>query len=125
MGKKDPSKQYNLNIEIIELLSEFSDYIHADPMVLFYCLYFCIYFNNSFIVEFLRTLIEKLPEFSAEEYQSKFSVLLDQIDVNGIERLRQSGESINQRIYHIVFYQAMDDQLRVVYSQILHKLRFL
>jgi hypothetical protein len=95
LGKKDKSKLYNLNIEIINLLSEYSDYVFHDPISLFYCLYFCIYFNNSFIVEFLRTLIEKLPEFDDNSITQKFSLLLHNIDTFGLDRIRKSSDAIN------------------------------
>ena len=48
-------------------------------MALFYCLYFCIYYNNPDLVEFLRTLIQKM-----EGKPDKIDVLLEYIDVNGI-----------------------------------------
>lgn len=82
-------------------------------MALFYCLYFCIYYNNPTLVDFLRSLILKMEEI--EETES-IHVLLKIIDQNGIERLRNIGEMINSHVYHIVFYQAIDDDLRVVYS---------
>jgi hypothetical protein len=68
-------------------------------MALFYCLYFCIYYNNPDLVEFLRTLISKM-----ESKPEKIDMLLEAIDVNGIERIRTVGEAINSHIYHIVFY---------------------
>lgn len=57
LGKQNQKKRQQLNMEIIEIISEHSDYLEHDPMALFYCLYFCIYYNNSDLVEFLRTLI--------------------------------------------------------------------
>jgi len=51
--------------------------------------------------------------------------MLEYIDVNGIERIRTIGEIINTHVYHMVFYQAVDDDLRVVYAQILRQLRFI
>lgn len=51
--------------------------------------------------------------------------LLEYIDVNGIERIRTIGEQINTHVYHMVFYQAVDDDLRVVYAQILRQLKFI
>lgn len=44
------------------------------------------------------------------------------IDSNGIERLRTLGEQVNNQFYHMVFYQAIDDDLNICYSQIIHKL---
>ena len=49
-----------MNLEIIDIISDHSDYIEQDQMALFYCLYFCIYYNNPDLVEFLRTLIQKM-----------------------------------------------------------------
>ena len=118
LGKKQSSKKLQLNQEIIEIITEHSDYIDQDKMALFYCLYFCIYYNNPDLVEFLRTLIQKMPN-----RPEKIDQLLEHIDVNGIERLRTIGEQINTFVYHMVFYQGVDDELRVVYSQILRQLR--
>ena len=75
-------------------------------------MYFCIYYNNPDIVEFLRTLIQKMSAKRPE----KIDKLLELIDIHGIERLRTIGEQINTFMYHMVFYQAIDDELRVVYS---------
>jgi len=44
----------SLNVEIIDIISEYSDYIHHDNLALFYCLYFCIYYNNPSLVDILR-----------------------------------------------------------------------
>ena len=89
-------------------------------MALFYCLYFCVYYNNPDLVEFLRTLINKL-----QDKPERIDQMLEYIDVNGIERIRTIGEIINTHVYHMVFYQAVDDDLRVVYAQILRQLRFI
>lgn len=89
-------------------------------MALFYCLYFCVYYNNPDLVEFLRTLINKL-----QDKPERIDQMLEYIDVNGIERIRTIGEVINTHVYHMVFYQAVDDDLRVVYAQILRQLRFI
>jgi len=70
------------------------------------------------LVEFLRTLISKMIDRPRQIDQ-----MLEFIDVNGIERLRTIGEVINSHVYHMVLYQAIDDDLRVVYSQILRQLR--
>lgn len=116
--KRQPQKQQALNVEIIEIISEHGDYIEQDPLALFYCLYFCIYYNNPDLVEFLRTLIQKMAH-----RPEKIDQLLEYIDVNGIQRLRTIGEVINTHVYHMVLYQAVDDDLRVVYSQILRQLK--
>ena len=104
-----------MNLEIIEIISEHSDYIEQDPLALFYCLYFCIYYNNPDLIEFLRTLIIKMNTDKPE----KIHQLLDLIDINGVQRIRTIGEQINLHVYHMIFYQAVDDDLRLVYSQIL------
>ena len=56
-------------------------------MSLFYCLYFCVYYNNTQLVEFLRTLIQKIPKRYA-----KIDKMLEMIDTNGIVVLRTKGE---------------------------------
>jgi hypothetical protein len=100
-----------LNAEIISIISEHDSYIEQDPMALFYCLYFCIYYNNPELVEFLQILIEK-----TDEVPEKINEILQSIVLNGIGRLRQVGDPLNNHIYHMVFYQAVDDELRIVYS---------
>jgi hypothetical protein len=119
LSKKEPSKKEALNEEIVDIISDYSSYIEQDPMALFYCLYFCIYYNNLDIVEFLRALISKI-----QHRPKRIDQMLDLIDVNGIERIRTIGETINTHVYHMTFYQAVDDDLRVVYSQILRQLKF-
>lgn len=109
-----------MNLEIIDIINEHADYIEEDQMALFYCLYFCVYYNNPDLVEFLRTLINKL-----QDKPERIDQMLEYIDVNGIERIRTIGEVINTHVYHMVFYQAVDDDLRVVYAQILRQLRFI
>ena len=94
-------------------------YIEQDPMALFYCLFFCIYYRNEELVEFLRSLIQKIYS------HDKIDKLLEYIDLNGIERIRTVGEQINSIVYHMIFYQAIDDDLRIVYSQIFRQLRFI
>ena len=116
LSKKHPEKREALNEEIVEISSEHSNYIEQDPIALFYCLYFCVYYNNAELVEFLRALISKISSNSKLEKMEK---MLEHIDVNGIERIRTIGEQINTHVYHMVFYQAVDDDLRVVYTQIL------
>jgi len=110
LGKKMNDRKQTLNLEIIDCISEHSGYIEQDPMALFYCLFFCIQYNNESLVEFLRTLINKIHS------HDKIDKMLEYIDVNGIHRIRQDGEQIRQLVYHMVFYQAVDDDLRIVYS---------
>ena len=88
-------------------------------MALFYCLFFCIYFKNEELVEFLRNLIHKIHS------HEKIDRLLEYIDKEGIEKIRTVGEQINQIVYHMVFYQSIDDNLRIVYSWILRQISFL
>lgn len=66
------------------------------------------------MVNFLRILIKKIP------HSEKIDKLLEQVDINGIERIRQRGNPINSFVYHMVFYQAMDDQLRIIYAKIVN-----
>lgn len=56
---------------------------------------------------------------------AKIEKLLEIIDVNGCQRLRTIGEQVNTFVYHMVFYQAVDDDLRVVYSQVMKQLKFI
>jgi hypothetical protein len=86
LGKKMTEKKQNLNLDIIDCISEHSGYIEQDPMALFYSLFFCIYYRNEDLVEFLRTLIHKIHN------HEKIDRLLEYIDVNGIERLRTVGD---------------------------------
>lgn len=110
LGKKMTERKQTLNLDIIDCISEHSGYVEQDPMALFYCLFFCIYYKNEELVEFLRTLIQKIHS------HEKIDKLLEYIDINGIEKLRTVGEQINSVVYHLVFYQAIDDDLRIVYS---------
>lgn len=71
------------------------------------------------MIEFLRTLIHKIHS------HPKIDKLLEYIDVNGCDRLRTKGDHLNQIVYHMVFYQAVDDDLKVIYSQIIRHLKFL
>ena len=113
LGKKMTTKKKAMNMEIIEIISEHSDYLEQDPMSLFYCLYFCIYYKNPDLVEFLRTLIRKMDPNTKPD---KIDKMLEFIDLNGIDVLRTQGEKINTHVYHMVFYQAVDDELRIVYA---------
>ena len=110
LNSKHVEKRKNLNLEIIDCIGEYSGYIEHDPMALFYCLFFCIFYNNPDLIEFLRQLIHKVKSYE------KIDRLLELIDIHGIPRLRETGEQINQYVYHMVFYQAVDDDLRIVYS---------
>lgn len=62
------------------------------------------------MVEFLRTLIQKIHS------HDQIDKLLEYIDVNGIDRLRTRGDHLNQLVYHMVMYRAMDDDLKIIYS---------
>jgi len=88
-------------------------------MAIFYCLFFCIYYRNPDLVEFLRSYVYKTEGYP------KIARLLEMIDINGLDRLRTIGEPMNAITYHMVFYQAIDDDLRVVYSSILRQLRMI
>jgi len=120
LGKKMSVKKAALNAEIIAIISEHDSYIDQDPMALFYCLYFCIYYNNPEIVEFLKILVEKL-----DNLPEKINEILTSITQNGISRLRMIGDPLNLHVYHLVFYQAVDYELRIVYAQILRQMKFI
>ena len=98
-------------MDIIEVISDHSEFIEEDYMALFFCLYFCIYYNNPEMVVFLKTLIKKMRIENQD-----IDYLLEQIELNGVQRLRTVGEQLNQTIYHMVMYQAFNEDLRVVYS---------
>jgi hypothetical protein len=95
LGKTNPEKKKELDMEIIELMSLHSNYIEQDPISLFYCLYFCIIYNNLFLLEFTKNLIFKMPNAEDETIDEKIDTLIDLIEVNGIERIRTIGESVN------------------------------
>ena len=86
-------------------------------MSLFYILFFCIYFNNKDLIPFVKEIIKK------SERKPKIEKLLEYIDTFGIDSLREIGESINNIVYHMVLYQAIDDKLRVVYYSVLKQVR--
>ena len=113
LGKKMKDRMPLLNIDIIECISDHLGYIESDPMAIFYCLFFCIYYNNQDIVEFLRVQVYKMPSMG------KVDQLLEYIDVYGVQKIRTVGESMNDIVYHLVFYQAIDDDISIVYAQIL------
>lgn len=120
LGKKcSAQKRQTLNLEVIDCIGEHQNYIETDHMSLFYLLFFCIYYNNSEIVDFIRNLIKRVPPVK------KVDQLLEYMDINGIEKIRTVGEQINALVYHLVFYQAVDDDLRIVYSSIFRQLRFI
>ncbi len=61
LAKVKENKLHVLNLELIECIGQHSGYIAQDPMSIFYCLFFCIYFNNPNFVEFLRSILTRLP----------------------------------------------------------------
>mmetsp|Transcript_12395 Transcript_12395/g.19357 ORF Transcript_12395/g.19357 Transcript_12395/m.19357 type:complete len:84 (+) Transcript_12395:2154-2405(+) len=75
-----------MNMEIIEIIEEHSEFVQYFPMALFYCLYFCIYYNNEELVEFLRGVITKVAA------NPKIDRLIEYIDIYGIPKLRAVGE---------------------------------
>ena len=117
LSRRKQSRLATLNLEVIDCISEFTNYIEQDHMSLFYLLFFCIYYKNSDILEYIRTLIQKIPSVE------KINRLLEFIDVNGVMKVRTIGEQVNSFVYHMVFYQAVDDNLRIVYSCIIRQLR--
>lgn len=112
-------------------------------MIIFYCLYFSVYYRNEEIVNYLRVLINQLglaSEGGSETQNLKkksttknhdsdkkwqimmINKLLYQIDTRGIETLSDRQNAHCLEFFHIVFYQAIEDNLRLVYDQILQKL---
>lgn len=67
---------------------------------------------------FIRSLIK------TSQRQTKIDRLLEIIDTHGIDKIRTVGEQINNIVYHMVFYQAIEDRLRIVYSAIFKQMRF-
>jgi hypothetical protein len=45
-----------------------------------------------------------MPNAEDESVDRKIEDLLELIDINGMERIRQMGESLNTRVYHMVMY---------------------
>lgn len=86
LGKKMTQKRQELNIDIIDCLSDHSAYMEQDPMAIFYCLFFCIYYNNKELVDFLKSIIEKMPSIA------KIDKLLKFIEEHDIEKIRTVGE---------------------------------
>ena len=86
LGKKMQAKKQTLNLEVIDCIGEHSNYIEQDHMALFYLLFFCIYYNNAELVDFVRSLIQRIPPVK------KIDQLLEYMDVNGIEKIRTIGE---------------------------------
>lgn len=89
-------------------------------MALFYCLYFCVYYNNPVLVDFVRNIFIGLPQ---EDRLEQITDIVALVDDNKLEKLRTVGEQVNTLLYHMVLYQAVDDDLRVVYSQIIRRLK--
>ena len=109
LEKSARQTQQTVNLEIIQKIGDFTDYIRQDSMSLFYILYFCIYFKNKQLVPFVKDFINKADR------RPKTEKLLEYLDTFGIDKLRDIGEPINNIVYHMVLYQAIDDKLRVVY----------
>lgn len=55
----------------------------------------------------------------------KIDEIMKYISENSIDRLRTVGDPLNVHIYHMVFFQAVDDDLRIVYTQILRQLKMI
>lgn len=92
LKKTNPERKKILDLDIIKIINEHSDYLESDPMALFYCLFFCIFYDNSNLVVFLKSLINKLDKSSSLEADGKVSSLIYLIDEHGIERIRERGE---------------------------------
>ena len=88
-------------------------------MSLFYILFFCVFYKNQEMIQFVRNLISK------HKKNIKIDKLMEFIDIHGLDKIRTVGEMVNNIVYHMVFYQAVDDKLRIVYSMIFRQMRFL
>jgi len=53
----------------------------------------------------------------------KIDTILEIIDLHGIERLRARDDKASTLLFHWVFYEAVDAQLRIIYSKILRMLK--
>ena len=53
----------------------------------------------------------------------KIDELMTLILLHGIDRLSNNSDTACQEFFHIVFYQAIDDNMRLVYYNILLKLK--
>ena len=106
----------DINVEIVQEISQHPDYLVKDPDALFYCLFFCIFYNNPYMVEFLRLLITKMNFGENHNIRD----LLSLIDENGLDRLRCIGEPLNAQIYHEIMFEAFHDGLKVVYSSVIN-----
>ena len=119
LGKDlDVGQRNTLNLGLIQLIGNFSDYIEKDNMSLFYILFFCIFYRNQEMILFIRQLIAKMKS------NHKIDRLLELIDIHGLDRIRTVGEMINNIVYHMVFYEAINDKLKVVYTMIFRQMRF-
>ena len=124
IGRRFPDKIDGWNMEIICILSEHSDYIYSDPEVLFFAAFFCVFYNNQFLLNFLKSLIERI-RINRQATKQRLDAFLELVDHYGIEFTRKIGEQVNTRAYHSVLFTAFDQKLRVVYSKIIRKLSFI
>ena len=98
LSKKPGTRLQTLNLEVIDCISDYFNYIEQDSMTLFYLLFFSIYYKNHAIVDFIRTLIKKTAP------NPKVLKLLEMIDTHGIPKIRTVGEQVNSFVYHMVLY---------------------
>ena len=120
LSNAQPEQLTQSKVEILDCIKEFSNFLEFDPSAFFYCLFFCVYYKNFGMIEFFRSLIQK-----ANLIDERTDKLLEYIDIYGPDRIRFVGEQINSLVYHMVFYRAVDDNLRVIYSSILRQLKFI
>lgn len=52
----------------------------------------------------------------------KIAELLARIDASGLKKLSSRKDPKGQEFMHVVFYQAIDDHLRIVYDQLMSRL---
>lgn len=139
------------NTEITQLIASQKWILQLDPLILFYSLYFSVFYRNEETLTFLKDLIHKLGftskhfaeqlkarertkrstafksektgnnEFDKLQQIEKIQDLMQKIKTHGISTLASPGTSESLQFYHTVFYQAVQDNLRLVYDQIMGK----
>ena len=110
----------NFNKELTTYLAMNAAYLDYDRMSIFYGLFFCIYYNNHYMVEVFRNFYQVIARPN-DKATAQIDKLLEYIDQNGLECLRDESQQIHAVVFHLAFYQAIDDDLRAVYSIILRQ----
>jgi len=76
------------------------------------------------MIQFVRVLVSKI-EFTDKKAVDLVEYLLERLDTYGMDTIRKVGEKVNEEIYHLVMFQAFDDRLSIVYSQVIQTLKFI